>query len=135
MASTTSTMAPVAPEAWVRAPRRMLASVAVGAPAPGRPPKSPATVLPRPAPISSRFGLCRCPVSESAAMAFSKLLRVPISATMTAGWTAPAREPPERSRSQKSGRLSTASAILGASLSQSALITVPITRAAVVEGT
>ena len=63
----------------------MFVIVSNGEPAPGRPPISPAATLPTPWPTSSRFGLCRVPVSESATREISRLSTDPSRARITAG--------------------------------------------------
>ena len=92
----------------------------------------PATVLPRPAPITSRLGLWRWPVSASADMALSRLLTVPMSANATAGCSASAIEPVENSIDQNSGRVLSTT---GASSSRAAPMMVPTISAPAVEGT
>ena len=61
-------------------------TVRMVAPAPGRPPSSPATTLPMPWPISSLFERWRVRVMESATSEVSRLSMEPSRARVRAGW-------------------------------------------------
>ena len=119
-----------APDARVRAPARMLMAVPMVAPAAGTPPMSPATMLPIPCPISSRSGLWRAPVRESATRDVSRLFTEPSRARMRAGCTDCTRKPADGSSSRTSGRPAGTCPMTGASLNHSTPSSVPAASAA-----
>lgn len=80
------------PDTGVEPPARMFTTVPIVAPAPGRPPTTPEIMLPMPWPTSSRLGLWRVPVSESATREVRRLSTDPRSARMRAGWNACSRK-------------------------------------------
>ena len=113
------------PETRVRPPARMFATVPVVAPAPGTAPMRPASTLPRPTPISSRFGSWCSRVIESAMSAVSRLLMEPMSAIVIAGNRAPTSASTERSGTRMLGMPVGTSPMTGASPSH----TMPTRRA------
>ena len=113
----------------------MLTNVASVLPAPGSPQNKPANVLPIPWLTSSRLGLWRPCVTESAIRDVSRLSIDPSKAIVKAGVAASKRNPGETSGKRNSGMPTGIVSIIGASVSKKTPKTVPAVRAASVAGT
>jgi hypothetical protein len=107
-----------------------LITVRIVAPAPGKPPISPAAMLPMPWPISSRSDLCRVRVIESATSDVNRLSIEPRSASTSAAWTIFGRSAIGKTGITRSGNPVGTSPMTGALGSNSTLISVPRVRAA-----
>ena len=119
-----------APDTGVRPPARRFTTVPSVAPAPGRPPINPAATLPMPCPTSSRFGLWRVRVIESATSDVSRLSMEPSSAMMMAGCTARTSTSGASSGNRGFGRPVGTSPMTGVSVNHSTPSSVPASSAA-----
>ena len=107
-----------APDTGVDPPDRMLMTVPMVAPAPGSAPIRPAATLPIPWPISSRSGLWRLPVIESATREVNRLSTEPSRARMIAGCNACRRNSADGRANCRAGRPIGIAPITGASSNQ-----------------
>ena len=118
------------PETGVRPPARILTTVPMVAPAPGRPPISPAAKLPMPWPTNSRLGLWVVRVRASATSEVSRLSIEPRSARMNAGSKKLMMMPGASTGHWSWGRPAGTAPMTGAEPNQMSASSVPAIRAA-----